>query len=371
MKKNKNYFCCSNIKQIFLISLFFSVILISCQSKGSNMNKTSFVFNQKCAVDLHLHLDGSVSVQSARELAEIEGISLPKSDEELENLLSVGDDCRDLNEYLEKFALPVSLLQSEKSLEKCAYNICRELLEEGFIYAEIRFAPQLHLQKGLTQKQVVEAVLRGVKNSGFKANVILCAMRSGEDNSSENLETVSLVKEFLNKGVCALDLAGAEALFSNEKYSYLFEKAREYNVPFTIHSGEALGAESVEKALEFGAKRIGHGVRSIESEKTLKILREKQIPLELCPTSNLNTNIFKDYGDFPLEKLIDSGITVTVNSDNMTVSKTNARKEMQHLIESHNLSKEQVKTLLLNSVNASFLSKEEKEELKKNVKACF
>ena len=88
MKKNKNYFCCSNIKQIFLISLFFSVILISCQSKGSNMNKTSFVFNQKCAVDLHLHLDGSVSVQSARELAEIEGISLPKSDEELFNLLS-------------------------------------------------------------------------------------------------------------------------------------------------------------------------------------------------------------------------------------------------------------------------------------------
>ena len=231
--------------------------------KESNMNKTSFVFNQKCAVDLHLHLDGSVSVKSARDLAEIEGISLPKSDEELFNLLSVGDDCRDLNEYLEKFALPVSLLQSEKSLEKCAYNICRELLEEGFIYAEIRFAPQLHLQKELTQKQVVEAVLRGVKNSGFKANVILCAMRSGEDNSLKNLETADLVKEFLNKGVCALDLAGAEALFPNEKYSYLFERAREYNVPFTIHSGEALGAESVEKAVEFGAKRLGHIVRSV------------------------------------------------------------------------------------------------------------
>ena len=335
--------------------------------KESNMNKTSFVFNQKCAVELHLHLDGSVSVKSARDLAEIEGISLPKSDEELFNLLSVGDDCRDLNEYLEKFALPVSLLQSEKSLEKCAYNICRELLEEGFIYAEIRFAPQLHLQKGLTQKQVVEAVLRGVKNSGFKANVILCAMRSGEDNSLKNLETADLVKEFLNKGVCALDLAGAEALFPNEKYSYLFERAREYNVPFTIHSGEALGAESVEKAVEFGAKRLGHGVRSIESEKTLKILEEKKIPLELCPTSNLNTNIFKDYGDFPLEKLLASGIKVTVNSDNMTVSRTNARKEMQHLIETHNLSKEQVKALLLNSVDASFLSEKEKNDLRKIV----
>ena len=335
------------------------------------MNKTKFVFNQKCAIDLHLHLDGSVSLKSARELSKIEGVFLPSSDEELEKLLSVGKNCRDLNEYLEKFTLPVSLLQSEKSLEKCAFNLCRELFEQGFIYAEIRFAPQLHLQKGLTQKQVVESVLKGVKESGFKANVILCAMRSGEDNSRENLETASLVKQFLNKGVCALDLAGAESLFPNEKYSYLFEKAREYNIPFTIHSGEALGAESVEKALEFGAKRIGHGVRSVESEKTLQILKDKKIPLEICPTSNLNTKMFNNYSEIPLEKLIDSGVIVTVNSDNMTVSGTNARKDMQHLIESHNLSKEQVRELILNSVSASFLSKEEKVELKKMIEGCF
>ena len=335
------------------------------------MNKTKFVFNQKCAIDLHLHLDGSVSLKSARELSKIEGVFLPSSDEELEKLLSVGKNCRDLNEYLEKFTLPVSLLQSEKSLEKCAFNLCRELFEQGFIYAEIRFAPQLHLQKGLTQKQVVESVLKGVKESGFKANVILCAMRSGEDNSRENLETASLVKQFLNKGVCALDLAGAESLFPNEKYSYLFEKAREYNIPFTIHSGEALGAESVEKALEFGAKRIGHGVHSLESEKTLQILKDKKIPLEICPTSNLNTKMFNNYSEIPLEKFIDSGVIVTVNSDNMTVSGTNARKDMQHLIESHNLSKEQVRELILNSVSASFLSKEEKVELKKMVEGCF
>ena len=333
------------------------------------MNKNKFVFNQKCAIDLHLHLDGSVSLKSARELSKIEGVFLPSSDEELEKLLSVGKNCRDLNEYLEKFTLPVSLLQSEKSLEKCAFNLCRELFEQGFIYAEIRFAPQLHLQKGLTQKQVVESVLKGVKESGFKANVILCAMRSGDDNSRENLETASRVKQFLNKGVCALDLAGAESLFPNEKYSYLFEKAREYNIPFTIHSGEALGAESVEKALEFGAKRIGHGVRSVESEKTLQILKDKKIPLEICPTSNLNTKMFNNYSEIPLEKLIDSGVIVTVNSDNMTVSGTNARKDMQHLID--NLSKEQVRELILNSVTASFLSKEEKVELKKMVEGCF
>ena len=100
------------------------------------MNKNKFVFNQKCAIDLHLHLDGSVSLKSARELSKIEGVFLPSSDEELEKLLSVGKNCRDLNEYLEKFTLPVSLLQSEKSLEKCAFNLCRELFEQGFIYAK-------------------------------------------------------------------------------------------------------------------------------------------------------------------------------------------------------------------------------------------
>ena len=123
--------------------------------------------------------------------------------------------------------------------------------------------------------------------------------------------------------------------------------------------------------MEFGAKRIGHGVRSVESEKTLQILKDKKIPLEICPTSNLNTKMFNNYSEIPLEKLIDSGVIVTVNSDNMTVSGTNARKDMQHLIESHNLSKEQVRELILNSVSASFLSKEEKVELKKMVEGCF
>ena len=345
-------------------SFLFNFLMVA-QESAFCTGINSFVFNQKCAVDLHLHLDGSVSVKSARELSEIEGVKLPESDEELERLLSVSDTCRDLNEYLEKFSLPVSLLQSEKSLEKCAFNLCTELSCGGFIYAEIRFAPQLHLKKGLSQKDAVEAVLRGVKKSGFKANVILCAMRSGDDNSSENLETAALVKEFLNKGVCALDLAGAEGLFPNEKYSYLFKKAKEDGVPFTIHSGEASGAESVEKAVEFGARRIGHGVRPVESEKTLKLLRDKQIPIEICPTSNLNTNIFEDYSDIPLKKFIDYGIIVTVNSDNMSVSRTDARKEMQHLIESHNLSALEVKHLILNSVNASFLSEKEKKDLRK------
>ncbi|MDD5790017.1 MAG: adenosine deaminase [Spirochaetia bacterium] len=333
--------------------------------------KQNFIFNQKCAVDLHLHLDGSISVKSARELAKIEGVVLPESDLELEKMLSVDEGCRDLNEYLTKFSLPGSLMQKKKSLERCAYNLCRELLDDGFIYAEIRFAPQKHLQKGLTQKQAVESVLRGVKKSGLKANVILCAMREGFDNSKENLETVRLVKEFSGRGVCALDLAGAEALFPNENYRYVFERARALGVAFTIHSGEALGADSVETAVEFGAVRIGHGVRSAESEKTMQRLCQKRIPLEICPTSNLNTSVFENYAEIPLKKLLSAGVIVTVNSDNIAVSRTDARKEMQHLIDEQNLTASEVKMLVLNSVEAAFLPEEEKQELRKTIEAEF
>lgn len=136
-------------------SFLFNFLMVA-QESAFCTGINSFVFNQKCAVDLHLHLDGSVSVKSARELSEIEGVKLPESDEELERLLSVSDTCRDLNEYLEKFSLPVSLLQSEKSLEKCAFNLCTELSCGGFIYAEIRFAPQLHLKKGLSRKTLLK-----------------------------------------------------------------------------------------------------------------------------------------------------------------------------------------------------------------------
>ncbi|MCF0142347.1 MAG: adenosine deaminase [Parasporobacterium sp.] len=324
-----------------------------------------------CLMDLHLHLDGSISIASARELAQIEGVELPKSDEELKTMLSVSKDCKDLNEYLDKFSLPCSLIQSPESISKAVYNLCKELEAEGHIYAEIRFAPQKSCDKGMTQDEVVQAAIDGLNQSGFNAQLILCCMRSDEDNSKENLETVELTGKYLGKGVCACDLAGAEALFPNEKYAYVFEKAREIGVPFTIHSGEALGAESVKLALEYGASRIGHGVRSKEDEEVLAILKEKGVALEIAPTSNINTCIFNDYSEVPIQFFRDYGIIVTINTDNRSVSGTDVRTELQHIVDANGYTKEDVKSLLLNAASVIFADDDVKQALKDTIEAEY
>lgn len=318
------------------------------------MHINDIISSLDCFTDLHLHLDGSVSTASARELAVLENVVLPDDDSELSAKLMVSDDCRDLNEYLEKFALPVSLMQCRESLELAAYNLCCELKAQGLMYAEIRFAPQKHCEKGLSQHDAVTSVLKGIERSGFDAGLILCCMRDGADNRAENLETVRLVSEFLGKGVCASDLAGAEALFPNSRYIYVFEEARRLNVPFTLHSGEALGYESVITAVENGASRIGHGVRAAEDEYAMELLRSRGVSLEICPTSNINTCVYREISDIPVKKLMDYGINVTVNTDNLSVSCTNIKKEFMKISEAFGFDAQDVKHLLENSVNASF-----------------
>lgn len=313
-------------------------------------------------VDLHLHLDGSLSVDSVKELMQIQGIKNCYSDSELLEKLQVSDGCRDLNEYLEKFDFPITLLQTKEALETASYNLLEELKTQGVIYAEIRFAPQFHTSKGLSQEQVVKAVIDGMRKSELNANLILCCMR-GENNHDENIETVSVAKKFLKKGVAAIDLAGAEGLFPTSDYKDVFELASELGIPFTIHAGEAAGFTSVETAVEYGAVRIGHGVRSVESEDLLKKLSDKGIALELCPTSNLNTNIYRDISEYPIRKLMDEGITVTVNTDNMTVSNTNIKKELKILADAFNFDEKDIWKFEADAIRCSFAKNELKNKL--------
>lgn len=317
-------------------------------------------------IDLHLHMDGSISVKSAKQLALLQGIVLPESEEEIKKRLMVNEDCRDLNEYLARFDFPLSLLQSTDALETAAENLLRELKEQGLLYAEIRFAPQSHRQKGLTQKEAVEAVLRGMKKVPFSCGLILCCMR-GEGNEKENLETIDLTAEFLGKGVCAADLAGAEAIFPTSKYAKLFEYARKKQIPYTIHAGEADGPESIRAALAYGAHRIGHGIRSVEEESLLKELGEKQILLEICPSSNLHTNIFESIEAYPIPKLLEYGICFSINTDNMSVSDTTVREEYEKLFNAHLLGEDDIRNCLLAAAEHAFLSTEEKSELKKQL----
>ena len=306
-----------------------------------------------CLIDLHLHLDGSLPLPCVRRLASMQDIPLPAEDEELHRLLAVGPDCRDLNEYLERFALPLSLLQTPESLTAAVEELQQTLMTQGVRYAEIRFAPQLHGERGMTQAEAVRAAAAGLGYHGFRAGLILCCMR-GADNHEANLETVRVAAEYADRGVCAVDLAGAEALFKTADFATEFALAREKGLRFTIHAGEADGPESIRTALAFGAKRIGHGVRSAEDPALVRLLAEKQIPLELCPTSNLNTAMFVRLEDYPLPQLLAAGVRATVNTDNTTVSDTTLRREYQKLIDTFALTREQVRTLLRNAAMAAF-----------------
>ena len=284
--------------------------------------------NPFALIDLHLHLDGSLSLASVRELAALDRRAL-EDDGALLKRLQVGPDCRDLNEYLEKFAFPCSLLQTPQALTRAVANLRRELQEQGLLYAEIRFAPQFHTGRGMTQDQVVEAAAAGLDGEGVKANLILCCMRG--DCHAENMETVRAAAKFLGRGVCAVDLAGAEALFPTKDFEEEFRLAQELGVPYTIHAGEADGPESIRKALAMGARRIGHGVRCVEDEALMAELAHRGIPLEMCPTSNINTCIFEKIEDYPLKKLLDAGVRATVNTDNMMVSGVTLASEMDHM----------------------------------------
>lgn len=325
--------------------------------------------------DLHLHLDGSLSPEVILELGRKQGIELPaQTPEELIRYVSVDLTCESLNEYLKCFDLPLLLLQTKEALELASYDLVKRLEQQGLYYAEIRYAPQLHCEKGMSQEQAVCAVLKGADRAmaegGINVQFILCCMRgdmSAENAHDRNLETVALAGKYIGKGVAAIDLAGAEGLFPTEDYEEEFALAKKQKVPFTIHAGEAAGPESIWKALEFGVSRIGHGVRAIKDAELMRELIKRKIPLEMCPVSNLQTKAVKSLGEYPLRTYLEQGMIVTVNSDNMTVSGTSAEREYDLLRAQYGLTEEEAEMLALNGAKAAFLPQEEKEKLAERI----
>ena len=317
-------------------------------------------------IDLHLHLDGAITLEIAKELAKLHNMAFKaKNDRELEDLLSVPHTCKSLNDFLNCFELPLSLMQTPEGLSESVRLVANNIQSHGVIYAEFRFAPQLHTDLGMTQEDAIKAALDGIKRTSLKVNLILCFMR-GEGNEAQNLETLELARKYLVKdgGVVALDIAGAEALFKTKDYGHLFKKAREYGIPYTIHAGEADGPESVKKAIEFGAHRIGHGVRSFEDDELVELINKKGIPLEMCPTSNSMTIAIPDMNKFPFIDFLEKGLKVTLNTDDMGIERTNIVEEFNYLETKFNLTYEQKKTILLNSVDAAFTSDEVKAQLR-------
>ena len=309
-------------------------------------------------IDLHLHLDGSLSEEDFKYLSKLNNIDLGK---DFPSNIYVPADCKSLDQYLERFALPVALLQNAKSIEYAAYSLVKRLADLGLFYAEIRFAPLLHVNKGMTQMGVVKSALCGlnkaIKESGYKID--------------ENVETVETANILSNEKVVAVDLAGGEKIHPCSFFHECFERARKYGLNITIHAGEATGNDEIMRAIDEGAVRIGHGVHLSLDTSTVKKVNNAKISFEFCPTSNLQTRSLKKYKDVPLRKFINKDIRVTINSDNMTVSNTDCIKEMAIMVKTFKLDKREVIDIYDNAINAAFVSDEKKIKMRQTMLSAF
>ncbi len=307
-------------------------------------------------IELHVHLDGSINHKTVYKW--LDGKELL---ENINKFLMVSDSDNSLDDYLTKFELPLKLLQTKGHLIESARDLVAMLKEDNVIYAEVRFAPQLHTKDGLSYDEIITSVIEGLTDSNIKVNLILCCMR-GNDNWDDNIKTVEYAAKYLHKGVCAIDLAGSEKLFPTSDYEYIFTICQNLKVPYTIHAGEADSDESINDALKFGTKRLGHGINYNNSDIIKRYLNDN-IALEICPTSNLNTKVVKDIKRHPIYELYKQGVLTTINTDNRTVSNTNLNNEYWLLAKTFNFTIFDFKQMNINAIKAAFISDEEKKQL--------
>ena len=317
-------------------------------------------------IDLHLHIDGSLSVPTLRTLARLGGQELPETDEQLWQRLYAGPRVTELNDYLDTFVYPLGFLQQAAQITASVRLLQDELAALGLAYAELRFSPQSQCSEGLTQEQVVQAALAGLHESPCSAQLILCCMR-WPNNRDANLQTVELAAAYGGKGVCGVDLAGAEGLYPTIDFAYAFRRAEELGVPATIHAGEADGPRSVAAALEMGARRIGHGVRALEDPGVVREMAMRQVTVELCPTSELQTGAVADAEALPLRAFMEAGVPVTVNSDNMSVSGTDVARELDLAACTCGLGQDELVQLRQNAARAAFADAETKARLLREI----
>jgi adenosine deaminase len=313
--------------------------------------------------ELHCHLDGSVRPATLLELAREARVQMPRhTAEELAEFMRV-DDANSLEDYLRRFDVTVSVMQTEEALERIAYELAEDAAEDGVRYIEIRNAPILNVVHGLTLVQAVEAPLRGLrraeKDFGIIGRSIICALRAF--TPEESLEMAQLAVEFKNDGVVAFDLAGGEKGHPAARHVAAFRYAREHNLAVTVHAGEGDGAESVREAVHIcGANRIGHGTRLIEDPDLTQYVNDRRIALEVCLTSNVQTKVADSYEAHPLREYFDRGLNVTLNTDNRLMSGTTLTDEYVHAAEHLGFTVDELAGIALNGFESAFLPWEER-----------
>jgi adenosine deaminase len=331
------------------------------------------VFRALPKTDLHVHLDGSLRLETILELARAEKIELPATDlEGLKNAIGCGHHFGTLVDYLRGFDITLRVMQNEEALERIAFELAEDAHRENVRYMEVRYAPMLHTQRGLKLTQVVEAVLAGLRRAretfGIKANVIICGIRNISPESS--LEMAELAVAYKGRGVVGFDLAGAEADFPPKHHRRAFQLVRDNNINCTIHAGEAYGPESIAQAIHVcGAHRIGHGCRLIEDGDLLHYVNDHRLPLECCPSSNVQTGAVKDLRTHPLKLYFDLGVRVTINTDNRLITDTSVSKELYLAHSLMGVPFDEIKAIIVAGFKSSFQPFHEKQAMLRKVTA--
>ncbi|MBV8966567.1 MAG: adenosine deaminase [Mycobacteriaceae bacterium] len=328
---------------------------------------------------LHDHLDGGLRPATVLELAEQTGYQdLPASDvEALAAWFRTASHSGSLERYLEPFAHTVSVMQTPAALYRVARECVEDLSADNVVYAEVRFAPELHIGGGLSLDEVVEAVLAGFADGEKAAHAegrvitvrcLVTAMR----HAARSLEIAELAIRFRDKGVVGFDIAGAEAGYPPTRHLDAFEYMRENNARFTIHAGEAFGLPSIHEAIAFcDADRLGHGVRIVDDiaerpdgshalGRVAAIVRDKRIPLEMCPSSNLQTGAVRSIAEHPFDLLARLRFRVTVNTDNRLMSDTTMSREMLRLVQTFGYGWSDLARFTINAMKSAFLPFDER-----------
>jgi adenosine deaminase len=328
---------------------------------------------------LHDHLDGGLRPSTVLDIAGRTGYDeLPATEvDELATWFRTRSHSGSLERYLEPFSHTVAVMQTSESLHRVAYECVEDLAADSVVYAEVRFAPELHIDRGLSFDEIVDAVLAGFAD-GEKAcaaagrpivvRLLVTAMR----HAAVSREIAELAIRFRDKGVVGFDIAGAEAGNPPTRHLDAFEYMRDNNARFTIHAGEAFGLPSIHEAIAFcGADRLGHGVRIVDDIDVVEdgevrlgrlasILRDKRIPLELCPSSNVQTGAVKSIADHPFDLLARTRFRVTVNTDNRLMSDTSMSREMHRLVEAFGYGWSDLERFTINAMKSAFIPFDER-----------
>ena len=278
----------------------------------------------------------------------------------------IGSTCSCLKDYIKCADRAVEIMQTKKQLELVTSDLFKQLKKDNVIYAEIRFAPLLHLKGGLSSTEVVKIISQITKNesikTGIEAGLILCTLR--HYSAEQSMETVNLVNDFKGSNVIGFDLAADEAGYPIKNHIKAFKFANDNKIHCTAHAGEALGPESIIETLDLlKPKRIGHGVRSFEDPNLIERLKKEKIHLELCLTSNMVTKVYKDFFNHPIDELYKKNLSISINSDGRTISNTNLCKEYSLISKHFMWDDNDFLNCNINAINASFASEKLKSKL--------